>query len=99
MDNLSRGNAQDTKTLEVYYKLCADFNKISDYKPTNLDRITNFGFCIGKLGEMTNLRTLSEDQICSDAFDDLITKLMEIIDNKELNMDFRKVCVEEYLMK
>lgn len=79
------------KILDLFYQLCSDFNKISSYKITNIDRINNFGYCIGKLGAKVNLRKLSEDGKCSDAFDDLITKLIEIVDNKDLDLEFRKI--------
>lgn len=42
---------------------------------------------------------MSDEEKCSEAFDDLVTKLMEIVDNKELTMELRKSCVEEYLMR
>jgi hypothetical protein len=93
-----REKATYPKILEIFYQLCSDFNKISNYKLTNIDRINNFGYCIGRLGAKVNLRTLSEDSKCSDAFDDLITKLIELVDNKDLDINFRKVCIEDYLM-
>jgi len=88
-----------SKVLDVFFRLCSDFNNISNYKPANLDKIANFGSCIAKLGALYNLRELSEDNKCSDAFDDLVTKLMELADNKELKMEIRKECIENYLMK
>ena len=84
--------------MNVYYGLWSDFNKISNYKAANLDKINNFANSISKLGAKFNIQQLTDDQKWSNAFDDLLSKFIEIIDNKELSMDFRKFWVEEYIL-
>lgn len=82
--------------LGIFYSVCSDFNKISDYKPNNMEKINNFAFAIGRLAEQTDIQKLGSDAKSSNAFDDLVSKLIELIDNKELSMDFRRTCVQEY---
>ena len=84
--------------MEVFYGLWSDFNKISNYKVNNIDKINNFASSLSKLGAIANIQTLNDDAKWSNAFDDLISKFIEIIDNKELNMEFRKIWVEEYIL-
>ncbi|CAI2382409.1 unnamed protein product [Moneuplotes crassus] len=95
LDNKLTGSKTYQDCLDIFFKLCNDFNQISDYKYTNLDKIHNFGYCISRLAEKYDLRILGNDN--SEYFDDLLAKLIEIVDNKDLEIEFRKTCIDEYL--
>jgi len=100
MSSLDNKNTTDKRykdSINTFFKLCNDFNQISDYKYTNIDKIKNFGYCISRIANKYDLRILGdEDKNCT-AFDDLLAKMIELVDNKDLDMEFRKICIEEYL--
>lgn len=75
--------------MKSYYKLCNDFNKMSDYSALNIDKIFNFGDSVSHLAELANLQNLIEDKACSDAYDDIFAKFIEIVDSKDIEMELR----------
>lgn len=91
---------EDEQSIKLFCKACSEFNKLQEFSGPKSEVIDIFSYCISKLASFRDLQNLwaSEEhkEKVSNAYDDVITKLMEIVYDKEAVMELRIRWVEDY---
>jgi hypothetical protein len=87
----------DPLLLSKYLSTSSTFNQLSSKTFKSIDQILIFSHWISRLAEETNLQTMSEDT--QEAFDLVVCKLIELVDDKQVKMEVRAECIQEYLSR